>query len=82
MAKRPPRGSCEYFKDFYNNDIYGDKQITGVGIQKFANKHIVSVDEHITIKGFKYLETKARNTKPINVEACLPEKKMHFNIDV
>jgi hypothetical protein len=69
------RGSCEYFKDFYNKGTYGDKHITGAGIQKFANEHIVSVDEHITIKGFKYLENKARNTKPINIEACLPEKR-------
>jgi hypothetical protein len=75
MAKIPPRGSCEYFKDFYNNDEYGDQQITGAGIQKFG-EHITSVDEHITIKGFKYLANKARNTKPINnVEACLPEKR-------
>ena len=74
MANGPPRGSCEYFKDFYKNDIYGDQQITGAGIQKFG-EHITSVDEHITIKGFKYLANEARNTQPINVEACLPEKR-------
>ena len=79
MAKRPPRGSCEYFKDFYNNDIYGDKQITGVGIQQIYDPPIItSVDEQITISGFKYIADKLRikgHKIPKNVEECLPEKR-------
>jgi hypothetical protein len=72
------RGSCEYYKDFFNKDIYGDKQITGSGIQKFGN-HITSINEHITIKGFKYLANKARidghQKETTNVDDCLPEKR-------
>jgi hypothetical protein len=79
MANRPPRGSCEYFKDFYNNDIYGDKQITGRGIQQIYDPPIItSVDEQITISGFKYIADKLRikgHKIPKNVEECLPEKR-------
>jgi len=79
MANRPPRGSCEYFKDFYNKGTYEDKDIAGSGITKFG-KHNISINEQITILGFKYLANRARrkiiNDKtPIDVEKCLPEQR-------
>jgi len=79
MAKR---GSCEYYKDFFNKRNYEDKTFTSSGIQKSGNGSVIlSLGEHMTIAGFQHLAHQERrkagytNTPQINVEECLPENR-------
>jgi hypothetical protein len=79
MAKR---GSCEYYKDFFNKRNYEDKTFTSSGIQKSGNGSVIlSLGEHMTIAGFQHLAHQERrkagynNTPQINVDDCLPENR-------